>query len=173
MIYLLFAGVVALLCYVAITIRNENEEKLRNAHKQMDKLREQRELEKLYNNIKCSAIAQAPDIVKDTVKIVQPDEIYVFDNVGNQIYSYITAKPETIFSDMCEDILSKQLILPEDTRLYLVSYYRPPADDLKALSNWFVIICYYCESDDYYSSEWKEADNHIITISKEELNGTL
>lgn len=173
MIYLLFVGVVALVCYVAVTIRNENEEKLRNAHKQMDNLREQRELEKLYHNIKTNAIIKAPEVVKDTVKIVQPDEIYVFDNVGNQIYSYVTAKPETIFSDMCEDILSRQMILPEDTRLYLVSYYRPSVDDLKALSNWFVIICYYCESDDYYSSEWKEADNHIITISKEELNGTL
>ena len=173
MIYLLFAGVVALLCYVAFVGHNETEKKLDAAHKQADNLRERLEMEKLYNNIKCSAIAQAPAIVKDTVKIVQPDEIYVFDNVGNQIYNYITAKPETIFSDMCEDILSRQMILPEDTRLYLVSYYRPPADDLKALSNWFVIICYYCESEDYYSSEWKEADNHIITISKEELNGTV
>ena len=173
MIYLLFAAAVALLCYVAVTIRNENEKKLDAAHKQMDNLREQRELEQLYNNIKCNAIAKAPEIVKDTVKIVQPDEIHVFDGVGNQIYSYVTAHPETIFQDMCEDILSRQLILPEDTRLYMVSYYRPPVADLKALSNWFVVICYYCESDEYYSSEWKEADNHIITISKEELNGTL
>mgnify|MGYP007065771124 FL=1 len=173
MIYLLFAGVVALLCYVAFVGHNETEKKLDAAHKQMDKLREQRELEKLYNSIKCSAIAQAPEVVKDTVKIVQPDEIYVFDNVGNQIYSYVTTKPETIFADMCEDILSRQMILPEDTRLYLVSYYRPPAADLKALSNWFVIICYYCESEEYYSSEWQESDNHIITISKEELNETL
>lgn len=173
MIYLLFAAVIALVCYVAFVGHNETEKKLDAAHKQADNLRERLELEKLYNNIKCSAIAQAPEVVKDTVKIVQPDEIYVFDNVGNQIYSYVTAKPETIFADMCEDILSRQMILPEDTRLYLVSYYRPPAADLKALSNWFVIICYYCESEEYYSSEWKEADNHIITISKEELNGTL
>lgn len=133
-----------------------------------------KQMTKMRQDIKQRLTLETPQPVRDILNVIQPGKIFVFDSEGKLILTF-TGESNDIYERFCQGLILRDFELPYPQRIYTVSYYRPPAKALAELSDWLVFTIYVTELDEgnYYSLPAEEDKYGLITISKEEINGTL
>lgn len=133
-----------------------------------------KQMAQMRQNIKQRLANETPQSVRDILNIIQPGKIFIFDSEGKLILTF-TGESNDIYERFCQSLILHDFELPYPQRIYAVSYYRPPAKTLAELSDWLVFTIYVTELDegDYYSLPAEEDKYGLITVSKEEINGTL
>lgn len=133
-----------------------------------------KQMTQMRKDIKQRLASETPQPVRDMLNIIQPGKIFIFDSEGKLILTF-TGESNDIYERFCQSLTLRDFELPYQQRIYTISYYRPPAKAIAELSDWLVFTIYVTELDegDYYSLPAVEDKYGLITISKEEINGTL
>ena len=133
-----------------------------------------KQMTQLRQDIKQRLASEIPQSVRDMLNIIQPGKIFILDSEGKLILTF-TGESNDIYERFCQSLTLRDFELPYPQRIYTISYYRPPAKAVAELSDWLVFTIYVTELDEgnYYSLPAVEDKYGLITISKEEINGTL